>query len=137
MNRELVSELSITNIKAPQSSGTSDVTSAEFDMSGFSGFILLTSLGTPANNNSMKVQSSDVSGSGMVDVSGANVVSAAGENNLGISLHRQRKRFHQAVISRGTGTTTGDIWLIRYGGRSAEIANTIAAAMKLTQVTDA
>lgn len=137
MNRELVSEISITNIKAPQASGTTPIESDEFDMSGFAGAIVVTSLGTADAQNSMKIQSSDVSGSGFVDVSGANVVSGVNEKNLGVSWHRNRKTFGKAVITRTVATTTGDIWLIRYGARMGEVANTIATKMKLTQVTDA
>jgi hypothetical protein len=138
MNRELISGIKITNLGAPQTAGTSAVNSSEIDMANYAGAIFLTSIGTSAANNSFKVQGSDTSGSGHADITGAVAQSeAANETRLGVSVHRPRKRYLRTETTRTTSTTSGDIWCIQYGARKKEVANTIATAMKMTQVCDA
>ena len=88
------------------------------------------SFGTAAANNTLKVQQSNDSGGSpddFTDLAGSAVGVGASDEDVYADVKNPQKRYVRAVLSRGTSTTSGDIWAVVYGLRSSAAAiNTIS-----------
>lgn len=122
----LLSEnVKITKVSDAAGANTTDVTSAEVDMTGFEGVIFITSYGTAAANNLMHVEQDTVTGMGSAaDLAGGEVdLSGASDEDQWIDLFRPTERFVRVVAQRGTSSTLENIWAIQYKSRSLPLTN--------------
>lgn len=122
MMKELSQNSKIELVKAAQIAATSAVESDVVDMSGYDGVLFLTRFGTAAANNSVKVQQGEESNlSDAVDLEGSGVVSGADPSNeaIYVDVYKPNKRYVRLYVTRGTSSTLGEIWAIKYGPRKA------------------
>lgn len=120
--KELSQNSKIELVKAAQIAATSAVESDVVDMSGYDGVLFLTRFGTAAANNSVKVQQGEESNlSDAVDLEGSGVVSGADPSNeaIYVDVYKPNKRYVRLYVTRGTSSTLGEIWAIKYGPRKA------------------
>ena len=100
---------------APVATGTSTITSTAIDMAGYDGCLFIVRLGSPATNNSVKIQQCDTSGGSYADLTGTSVGSHATDNPLIVDVFRPREQFLKYVVTRGTTTTIDIVTIIQYG----------------------
>src|SRR5574338_95219 len=100
----LAHDVKITTV-APVATGTSTITSTAIDMTGFDGALFIVRLGSPATNNSVKIQQCDTSGGSYADLTGTSVGSHATDNPLIVDIFRPKETFLKYVVTRGTTTT--------------------------------
>lgn len=113
-----LNQVKVELLAAPTGAGTSDVDSAVVDMQGYEGVIFLTRFGTAAANNSIKVQQGQDSGlSDAADLTGTSVVSGSSDEGCGVDIHKPLERYLRIRALRGTSSTLGEIWAIKYGSR--------------------
>lgn len=120
--KELSQNSKIELVKAAQIAATSAIESDVVDMSGYDGVLFLTRFGTAAANNSVKVQQGEESNlSDAVDLEGSGVVSGADPSNeaIYVDVYKPNKRYVRLYVTRGTSSTLGEIWAIKYGPRKA------------------
>lgn len=118
--KELSQNSKIELVKAAQIAATSAIESDVVDMSGYDGVLFLTRFGTAAANNSVKVQQGEESNlSDAVDLEGSGVVSGADPSNeaIYVDVYKPNKRYVRLYVTRGTSSTLGEIWAIKYGPR--------------------
>lgn len=118
--KELSQNSKIELVKAAQIAATSAIESDVVDMSGYNGVLFLTRFGTAAANNSVKVQQGEESNlSDAVDLEGSGVVSGADPSNeaIYVDVYKPNKRYVRLYVTRGTSSTLGEIWAIKYGPR--------------------
>lgn len=120
--KELSQNSKIELVKAAQIAATSAIESNVVDMSGYDGVLFLTRFGTAAANNSVKVQQGEESNlSDAVDLEGSGVVSGADPSNeaIYVDVYKPNKRYVRLYATRGTSSTLGEIWAIKYCPRKA------------------
>jgi hypothetical protein len=110
----LAHDVLITTV-APVATGTSTITSSAIDMAGYEGAIFIVRLGSPATNNSVKIQQCDTSGGTYADLTGTSVGSHATDNPLIVDVCRPKEQFLKYVVTRGTTTTIDIVTIIQYG----------------------
>ena len=100
---------------APVATGTSTITSSAIDMAGYDGALFIVRLGSPATNNSLKIQQCDTTGGSYADLLGTSVGSHATDNPLVVDVFRPREQFLKYVVTRGTTSTIDIVTIIQYG----------------------
>ena len=75
----LSEEIKITTV-APVVTGTTTITGAAIDMTGFDGVLIVVRLGAPATNNNLRVSQCDTVGGSYADVVGTLVGNHATDN---------------------------------------------------------
>lgn len=119
--RPISDDLAISG-DAPTIAGTTTIDSSIIDMNGYSGILFIVRLGTPAANNTIKVQQDDDSAmAAAADLTGTLV--ASGANNL-VAVEvvfpggQSGERYVRCRVTRGTSTSIDSITAIRFGARS-------------------
>lgn len=127
----LAEQVKITKIADHTTAATSDVTSAAVDMQGYEGCLFLTSFGTAASNNTIKLQQSSDDGStdAYADLTGTSVASGSSDEDVWIDIQRPKERYLKLVGLRGTSSTLESIWAIQYNGRTVGIDNTTSGTI--------
>ena len=101
---------------AGAAAGTSDVTGATIDMSGFEGVVFVGTIAAHAANNFIQVEQDTASGMGTAAaLEGTKVLAGTNGNAVAVDVYRPRERYVRAVIKRGTSTATGDVYALLYG----------------------
>ena len=123
--RNLGSNVKITKIQDHTTAGTSDVTSTAVDMAGYEGALFLSSFGTAAANNTVKLQQSsdDAAADAYADLLGTSVASGTSDEDVWIDIYQPRERYLKFIGLRGTSTTMESMWVIQYGARSVPVDN--------------
>jgi len=104
---------------------TNSVTGSVIDTQGYDGVVFLTSFGTAATNNTIKVQQGTATNlSDAADLAGSSVSSGASDEDVWVEVYRPQKRYIQPVVTRGTSSTLGDIWAILYNSSKQPVDNT-------------
>jgi hypothetical protein len=132
MPLNLSSIVKITKVKDHTTAGTTDVESDIIDMQGYEGVMFLTSLGTAAADNLIKVQQNTAnSTSGMADLTGTGVTSGASPSNedLWVDVYRPRERYLRAVVVIDTPSTCESVWAFQYGARETPVDNTTSGTI--------
>jgi hypothetical protein len=111
----LSEDVKITTV-APTATGTSTITGAALDMTGFDGAMLIVRLGSPATNNNIRFSQCDTTGGSYADLTGTLVGNHATDNPLVVDLRRPQEGFLKYVITRGTTTTIDAVTIIQYHG---------------------
>lgn len=110
----LSENVKITTVAAV-ATGTSTITGSALDMTGYEGAIFVVRLGSPATNNSVKIQQCDTSGGTYADLTGTSVGSHASDNPLIIDIKNTDEKFLKYVVTRGTTSTIDIVTIIQYG----------------------
>jgi hypothetical protein len=113
----LSEECKITTV-APVATGTTTITSAAFDMTGFDGALFIIRLGTPATNNNIRVKQCDTSGGTYADLAGTKVGDHATDTPLIVDVKRPLEQFLKYEVTRGTTTTIDTTVVIQYRARN-------------------
>jgi hypothetical protein len=112
---------------AGAASGTTEVSGAVFDTTGYDSVIIIARIGTANAGNFVKAQFGDASdGSDMADLAGTKVVAAANGQLAVLEVVKPTKRYLRGnVIRAGAATVTGDIIYIGVNGTPAPVINQI------------
>ena len=106
-------------LTAATAAGTSDVDSGIVDMQGYEGVSFFTRFGTAAANNSIKAQQGQASNlSDAADLANTSVVSGTSDEGVYLDIYKPQERYVRIRALRGTSSTLGDIWALKYGNRS-------------------
>lgn len=128
-----LSHFKFTKVADHTTAGTSTITSASVDMRGYQGVIFMTSFGTAAADNIVKLQisSDDGSADDFSDVLGSAVaLGGASDEDQVLAHYRPIKRYARLSCARGTSSTLESIWAIQYGAQNlpptSSVVGTIA-----------
>ena len=105
---------------------TSDVTTAAIDTQGYGGCLVLSSFGTAASGNTVKLQQSDDDGStdAYSDLEDTSTTSGTSDEDVWVEAAKPRKRYLKAVFARGTSSTLESVWAILYNPATYPVDNT-------------
>lgn len=127
MNSNLLNQVKLDLLNAATANGTSTVNGAVVDMAGWDGAIFFTTIQTAAANNGLKVQQGLDSGlSDGADLLGSLQSSGSSDEGVIVEVYRPLERYLRPVVVRGTSTVVGEIWCLRYRGRSNPTSNSTA-----------
>lgn len=131
VNSFLNEHVKITKIADHTTAGTTAVTSAAVDMAGYQGALFLTSFGTAAANNTVKVQSSSDDGSSdaYADLTGTSVSAGTSDEDIWVDIVNPPERYLKLVSARGTSTTQESVWVIQYRARAVAVDNTTSGTI--------
>jgi len=123
-NHNLSGVVKLLKVQDHTAAGTSTVTSSAIDMLGYTGVLVLSSFGTAASGNTVKLQQSSDDGSAddYSDLTGTSVTSGTSDEDVWVDLYRPQKRYIKAVFARGTSSTLESVWAILYGPLSAPVS---------------
>ena len=120
----------VVKVADHSAAATSAVTSAVVDTAGYRGCLFLTSFGTAAANNTLKVQSgTNPTVTDAADLEGTSLASGASDEDVWIDVQGPNERYLQVVAARGTSSTLESIWAILYGGPVAPVSNVLAGTI--------
>ena len=115
----------LIKVKDHSSAATSAVTSDIVDTQGYEGVLFVTSFGTAAADNTLKLQQdTDSAGGTMADLEGTSVASGSSDEDVWIDIYKPRERYVRAVAARGTSSTLESIWASLYNPREMPVDNT-------------
>jgi hypothetical protein len=114
------------SMDGPTIGGVTTIDSTPVEMAGFSGVMFIVRLGTPAANNTIRVQQDTaVAMAAAADLVGTLV--ASGANNI-VAVEvvypggPTGEQFVRCRVTRGTSTTIDSITTIRFGARTRPVA---------------
>lgn len=118
---------------------TSTVNATGVDMAengGWDGVLFFTSFATPAADNAIHAEQSadDADADAYADLAGSEVDVGASDEDQFIDIQCPRERYVRCVALRGTSTALGDIWALRYRGRTAPIENVLSGTQNGKQL---
>ena len=127
----LSDSVGLIKVKDHSAANTTAITSDAIDMQGYDGVLILTSFGTAAADNTVKVQQSSDDGStdAYSDLEGTSVVSGTSDEDVWVDVVKPTKRYLKLVAARGTSSTLESIWAIRYGARKQPVDNTTSGTI--------
>jgi hypothetical protein len=129
----LTDNVKITKLADHSAANTTDITSAELDMAGFEGVVLVTSFGTAAANNLVTVHGSDTAAGEAATTTTCG--SGTSDEDVIVDLIRPSFRYLKLVASRGTSSTLESIWAIQYGARAKNQTSDVSGTSNVTQAT--
>ena len=135
----LTDQTKLLKVADAAAGATTTVTGAAVDMQadgGWDGVVFLTSLGTAAADNIMKVQQSDddAATDAYSDLADSGVPVGASDEDQFIDIQEPAKRYLRPVITRGTSSTVENIWAILYRGRKLPFDNVLAGTINGVQL---
>lgn len=119
----LSENVKLVKVKDHTADGTTAVTSDSVDTQGYDGVMFLTSFGTAATGNTLKVQHS-TDDSSFSDLLGTSTTSGSSDEDVFVDIHKPQARYLRCVSARGTSTTQESVWAILYHARSLPVDNT-------------
>lgn len=133
----LTDNIKILKIQDHTAAGTSTVTSDAIDMLGYDSVCVLSSFGTAASGNTVKLQASSDDGSAddYSDLEGTSLTSGTSDEDVFVDLRRAPKRYIKAVFARGTSSTLETVWAFLYNARSLPVDNTTTGTIAGEQHT--
>lgn len=113
------------------SANTTAVTSSAIDTQGYGGCLIITSFGTAAADNTVKVQYSDddAATDAYSDVASTSVASGTSDEDVWVDVKRPAKRYLKLVAARGTSSTLESIWAILYNPTNVPVDNTTSGTI--------
>lgn len=112
----LIHDVKVTSFPAV-ATGTSTITGTAIDMAGFQGAMFVVRLGSPSTTNNIRVSQCDTVAGTYADLTGTLVGNHATDTPLIVDVVNTKEQFLKYVITRGTGSTIGDVMVIQYGAR--------------------
>lgn len=127
----LAEKVKLLKIKDHSTADTSAVTSDTVDTQGYDGVLFVTSFGTAASGNTIKLQQSsdDAATDAYSDLEGTSVSSGTSDEDVWIDIQRPGKRYLKLVAARGTSSTLESVWAILYNARSLPVDNTTSGTI--------
>lgn len=127
----LSEQIKFLKVKDHSAAATSAVTSDAIDTQGYGGVCLLTSFGTAAADNTVKVQYSDDDAvtDAYSDVVGTSVASGTSDEDVYVDVKRPAKRYVKFVAARGTSSTLETMWALLYNPTSLPVDNTTSGTI--------
>ena len=126
----LAENTKITKIKDYQAAGTSDITSDEIDMQGWTGVLILVSYVTPAANNLFHVEASTTTSGTFADIEGSEMdLEGASDEDQVQDIYKPPRRFLVVVAQCGTSSALEGIWAIQYGPTKPPQDDTLAGTL--------
>lgn len=128
----LLSEnVKFVKIQDHTTAATSAVTSDAIDTQGYGGVLVLTSFGTAAANNTVKLQYSDddAATDAYSDVADTSTSAGTSDEDVWVDCKRPSKRYVKAVFARGTSSTLESVWAILYNPTSLPVDNTTSGTI--------
>lgn len=121
----------IIKVKDHSTAATSAVTSDIVDTAGYERVTFLTSFGTAAADNTVKIQQdTDSAGGTMADLEGTSVVSGTSDEDVVVTIVKPRERYVRLVAARGTSSTLESVWAILSGPvRELPVDNTTSGTI--------
>lgn len=115
----------VKQVKAPQASAGTAVTSSAVDCGDCEGVIFLTVLGTSNSGNFLKLQQDTASGMGSAaDLKGTKYVPQSDDEIAYLDVYQPREQYVRLHITRGgTNTDTGQIIAIKYDKKKKPLTN--------------
>ena len=124
MNSNLLNQVKLDLVTASTANGTSTINGGIVDMAGWDGAIFFTTIQSAASNNGLKIQQGNDSGlSDAADLAGSLQSSGSSDEGVIVEVYRPLERYLRPVVVRGTTTVVGEIWCLRYRGRSNPTSN--------------
>ncbi len=124
----------VTIVATSTAEATSAVESSSVDMTGFSEVSFLATVGTPSDDNILKVQGS-FDNSDFTDISGAVVVPGETDAAQYVSIVNGPSTYVRAVVTRATATTVDSIIAFRgKAGHNPQTNNTAGAIVGTVKV---
>jgi hypothetical protein len=119
MNWKLSDTVKSVVLHTGSTAGTSTVNSSSVDMAGFSAARFFAYFGTPAANNTIKIQQSADNGvaDSWSDIAGTQVAAGSPDNLVVMDIKDITERYLRVVALRGTSTVLGEIHAELYDGR--------------------
>lgn len=126
MRGYLSEKVKIVKIKDHSTADTTAVTSDAVDTQGYDGVLFVTSFGTAASGNTVKVQQSsdDAAADSYADLTGTSVTSGTSDEDVFVDVQRPKERYLKLVAARGTSSTLESMYAILYNPRSLPVDNT-------------
>lgn len=127
----LSEKVKIVKIKDHSTADTSAVTSDAVDTQGYDGVLFVTSFGTAAAGNTVKVQQSsdDAAADAYADLTGTSVTSGTSDEDVFVDVQRPKERYLKFVAARGTSSTLESMYAILYNPRSLPVDNTTSGTI--------
>lgn len=127
----LSERIKLLKVQDHTTAGTSTVTSDAIDMSGYDGCLIVSSFGTAASGNTVKLQQSsdDAAADAYADLTGTSVTSGTSDEDVWIDIQQPKERYLKAVFARGTSSTLESVWAILYNPRSLPVDNTTSGTI--------
>lgn len=127
----LSDQVKLLKIQDHTTAATSAVTSDTVDTAGYDSVLFITSFGTAASGNTIKLQQSsdDAATDAYSDLEGTSVSSGTSDEDVWIDIHRPGKRYLKLVAARGTSSTLESMWAILYNARALPVDNTISGTI--------
>ena len=131
MTRPISEEVLLTKVKDVSAANTGDVTSDSVNMAGYEGVMFFASYGTAATDNLPNLETSNDDGSSdaFTDLAGTEVGVGSSDEDVWVDVINPREQYIRAIFARGTSTTLGDIWALRYGAKKKPVDNTTAGTI--------
>lgn len=127
----LSKDVEIVKVKAGQSAGTTAVTSDAVDMANWDGAVFFATIATKDDGNFLTVEQSETSDfTKSVTLEGTKAVAKTNGDVVYADVYRPLEgqgRYLRAKITRTASTATGDIYAIKYGGRTKPETNAVGA----------
>jgi hypothetical protein len=127
LNGYLSENVKITKLADHSTAATSDVTSSELDMDGYSHVAFITSFGTAAANNLITMHQADAASGEAASV--ALLTTGTSDEDVVLDVKNVRYRYLKLVATRGTSSTLESIWAIQYGARDKSVDNSTSGTI--------
>lgn len=127
----LAGPVKAVKVQDHSSAATSAVNSTSVDTAGFEGVTFLSSFGTAAAGNTIKLQQSSDDGDAddFSDIAGTSVSSGTSDEDVWVELYRPTKRYVRAVFARGTSSTLESVWAFLWGARQEPVSNVVSGTI--------
>lgn len=123
MSQELLKQVMIEIVKTESGADTAEVDSDAIDMEGWEGVIFMTTFGTGhAANNYISAQQG-ATASPTTALANTKVLATVAKPTVLLDVFKPTKRYLRCVAIRGTSSTLGPIYAIKYGARKMPYDN--------------
>lgn len=131
MNGLFTEDYEIRKLSPAVAAGTSAVAPAPIDMGangGWSGVVLLASIGTANTANGFKAAAGKASnGSDAADLAGSKQLSDGTKTDFVLDVRNPPDRYITPEVIRGVSTTVEAIWAVLYKGDASPVTNATTA----------
>ena len=130
--QSLLSErVKLIKIADHSTAATSTVTSSAVDTYGYGGVLFLTSFGTAAADNTVKIQQSSDDGvaDSYGDLEGTSVASGTSDEDVWVDVIKPQKRYLKFIAARGTSSTLESMWAVLYHPAAVPVTNSTSGTI--------
>lgn len=110
----LLKDIKIDVVADAAEAGTTAVNGATVDLQGYDGVVFFCKVAVANAGNHLKVQEGDTT-SPTADLEGSKAVVGTDEDVVAVCVHKPRKRYIRAVLTRTASSASGEIYAVLYG----------------------